>query len=184
MNIAYIRASSEAQNLARQEDLKNDADKIFEEKVSGKDRDRPQLDLLIDFAREGDTVTVWSIDRLARSLRDLDSIVTDLTNKGVTVHFVKENMKFSPTEADDLYQKVMFQVLGAFAEFERNLSKQRQAEGIAKAKAAGKYRGRKRTLTDEQVADIRARIQDGIPLARLAREHGVSRTTLYRELAA
>lgn len=182
MNIAYLRVSTEGQNLERQDDLKSEVDKVFEEKATAKDRNRPQLQALIEFAREGDMVKVWSIDRLARSLPDLEAIVQQLNAKGVAVSFVKENMTFS-TDTEDPFQRVMFQVLGAFAQFERAISKQRQAEGIAKAKAAGKYRGRQRKLTDEQVAEARQRIALGIPKAVVARDLGVARQTLYRELS-
>ena len=180
--IAYLRVSTIDQKLDRQEALKQGADKVFEEKASAATRDRPQLEAMLGHVREGDHIKVWSIDRLARSMTDLGNIIEELRAKGVSINFESEGMTFDPSKEADPYQKVIFQVLGSFAEFERAISRQRQAEGIAKAKEAGKYRGRKRVLTDEQVHAIRKSIATGIPLARLAREHGVSRTTLYREL--
>lgn len=119
--IAYTRVSSYGQNLERQADVAKSCEKVFSEKASAKTRDRPQLTALIDYAREGDTVPVYSVDRLARDLRDLDDIVRQLLDKGVTVEFIKERIVFSPTESAEPAATLIFQMLGAFAQFERTI---------------------------------------------------------------
>ncbi len=177
--IGYVRVSSLLQNSERQlADVQ--LDRIFEDKISGKDRERPALNDCLGYIREGDQIFVHSIDRLARNLKDLQSIVEGLSEKGVAVHFMKENLVFDGQVSP--LQKLMFQMLGAFGEFERNLIRERQAEGIAIAKQKGKYKGRKRALSDEQVADIKKRITSGEKIAHLAREYGVSRVTVYKSI--
>jgi len=141
--IGYKRVSSGTQNTERQELL--GCDEVFEEFVSGKDRQRPQLEAMMKHARKGDTVVVHSIDRLARSLQDLQEIVDQLVAKGVTVKFLKENLTFSEGE-DNATGRLMLQVLGSIAEFERTLIRNRQREGIERAKHQGKYEGRKRSV--------------------------------------
>ncbi len=181
--IAYIRVSSEDQNLARQQALAESADRHFEEKKSaGENKERPALRDAIDWCREGDTFVVWSIDRLARSIVDLNSIVSELRAKGVSVHFEKENITFRPGEELDPYAEVVFNMLGTFAQFERKINRMRQLEGIAKAKLAGKYRGQKPKLTEAQVEEVKARVSMKVPKAEVAREFDISRMTLYRVL--
>ncbi len=179
--VGYIRVSTLEQSTARQLDGVV-TDRTFIDKASGRDVARPQLEAMAGFVRDGDTVVVHSMDRLARNLDDLRSIVRKLTAKGVEVHFVKEQLTF--TGKDTAIATLMLSVMGAFAEFERSLIRERQREGIELAKARGAYRGRKRSLSDDQVAEIRRRIQDGVPKAALARELGVSRETLYQALRA
>lgn len=182
-SVAYIRVSGEDQNLARQQELADRADKVFPEKESGKEGgERPVLRECIDWVRSGDTVLVWSIDRLARSIVDLNSIVSELRTKGVSVHFEKEQMTFKPDEEADPYTEAMFNMLGTFAQFERRIIRQRQLEGIAVAKAAGKYKGQKPSLFAAQLAELREKEAAGIPKARIAREMGISRKTVYRAL--
>jgi DNA invertase Pin-like site-specific DNA recombinase len=125
---------------------------------------------------------VHSIDRLARNLQDLQGIVKDLNGRGVAITFHTEGLTFSVGNADPM-AKLMLQMMGAFAEFERALIRERQAEGIARAKARGVYKGRKRQLTDEQVDEVRKRKESGERVAALAREFGVSRTTVYARLS-
>lgn len=180
--IAYLRVSTIDQNLARQEDIAEGADKVFRERQSGKSRQRPELESLMDYAREGDEVVVWSIDRLARNLIDLRQIVSTLNTKGVAVRFVKDDLRFAPGDNDPRNQLTL-NLMGAFAEFERALMLERQAEGIAKAKAEGRFTGRPRVVNDEQVREARERIDSGVPLTRVARDLGISRKTLYKELA-
>ena len=177
--IGYIRVSTFDQNPERQlEGVK--VDRAFSDKASGKDVKRPQLEALISFARTGDTVVVHSMDRLARNLDDLRRIVQTLTQRGVHIEFVKEHLSF--TGEDSPMANLMLSVMGAFAEFERAIIRERQAEGIAIAKAKGKYKGRKRVLTDEQVDKARARVEAGEGPSAIARELGVGRSTLYRAL--
>ena len=152
-------------------------DKRFTDKVSGKDRNRPQLEQMIEFVREGDTVFCHSMDRLARNLDDLRLLVKKLTGKGVKVCFVKESLTF--TGEDSPMANLLLSVMGAIAEFERELIKERQREGIAIAKKRGAYAGRKRTLTAEQAIVLLERIAAGESKTKLANELGVSRNTIY-----
>jgi len=175
MKIGYRRVSSEGQNLDRQDLV---CDKLFEEKVSGAQRDRAALGQLIEFAREGDEVIVWSIDRLARDLRDLQDILQRLNDKGVSVSFLKEKLVFSG-DADDAFAKLQLQMMGAFAEFERNIIRQRQAEGIARAKERGVYKGRKKTIDENRIRKMKT---DGHSVTEIAELVGVSRMTVYRTL--
>ncbi|TVM30472.1 recombinase family protein [Oceanidesulfovibrio marinus] len=178
-HVGYLRVSTLDQNTGRQLEEVT-LDRRFEDKASAKDTKRPNLEECLAYLRSGDTLHVHSIDRLARNLSDLQKIVNDLTSRGITVQFHKERLTF--TGQDSSMQKLMFQMMGAFAEFERSLIRERQREGIAIAKAKGKYKGRKKALTEEQVEEIKARKDQGEPMAKLAREYGVSRTTLYASL--
>ena len=178
--VGYIRVSSLGQNPDRQLDGV-EVDTLFTDTVSGKSADRPQLQALLGFVRAGDIVIVHSMDRMARNLDDLRRLVRELaTVRGVRVQFLKEQLTFSgePSPMADL----LLSVLGAFAEFERALIRERQQEGIVLAKARGAYKGRKRSLTSDQVEAVRARAAAGEPKASLARELGVSRQTLYQYL--
>jgi DNA invertase Pin-like site-specific DNA recombinase len=177
--VGYVRVSAEHQNTARQLDGVK-VDRIFEEKISGKNLDRPQLEAMLAYVREGDEVLVHSMDRLARNLDDLRKLVQTLTKKGVKVTFLKESQTF--TGDDTGISMLMLSLLGAFAEFERSLLLERQREGIAVAKAAGKYKGRKPSLTQEQADQLRAKALAGENKSVLAREFGISRETLYAYL--
>ena len=177
--IGYTRVSTLDQQSERQ--LEGVAlDRVFTDKASGKDTRRPALDDLLRFVREGDTVVVHSMDRLARNLDDLRSLVKELTGRGVRIEFAKENLTFTGEESP--MANLMLSVMGAFAEFERALIRERQREGIALAKRRGVYRGRKKALSDDQAVILRARVAAGEPKAQVARDLGVSRETLYRYL--
>lgn len=176
-NIGYIRVSSLDQNLARQlEDMK--LDKIFEDKASGKDTNRPGLKDCLEYLREGDTLHVHSIDRLARNLIDLQKIVGELNAKGISIVFHKENLRFSSGENNPM-QNLMFHMLGAFAEFERDLIKSRQREGIALAKKNGRKLGRGTAVDAEQIEQIRRELEQGKSAALIAKERGLCRQTVY-----
>ena len=178
--VGYIRVSSFDQNPERQLD-NIPLDRIFTDKASGKDVQRPALDELCAFVRHGDTVVVHSMDRLARNLDDLRRIVQGLTKRGVRVEFVKEGLVF--TGEDSPMAHLMLSVMGAFAEFERALIRERQREGIALARQRGAYRGRKKSLPPERVEELRRRAaQPGAKKSRLAKEFGISRDTLYQYL--
>lgn len=177
--IGYVRVSSFDQNPERQLEQVQ-LDKVFTDKASGKDTQRPQLDALLGFVREGDTVVVHSMDRLARNLDDLRRLVQGLTQRGVRIEFVKEHLTF--TGEDSPMANLMLLVMGAFAEFERALIRERQCEGIALAKQRGAYRGRKKALAPERVAELQRRAAAGEKKAQLAREFGISRETLYQYL--
>ena len=177
--IGYIRVSTIDQNTDRQ--LHGiELDKVFEDKCSGKDTNRPQLKACLEYLRDGDTLVVHSIDRLARSLRDLLNIVQDLLARKVSIRFVKENMDFNgdkPNPTQDLY----LNILGAVAEFERQMIRERQKEGILLARQRNAYDkcGRKPSLTPKQIEEIKGRLALGEPLAPIAKEYGVSRQTIY-----
>jgi DNA invertase Pin-like site-specific DNA recombinase len=177
--IGYIRVSSYDQNPDRQLE-QVPVDRAFTDKASGKDALRPELERLLAFVRDGDTVLVHSMDRLARNLDDLRRIVQGLTRRGVRIEFVKENLAF--TGEDSPMANLMLSVMGAFAEFERALLKERQREGIALARQRGAYRGRKKALSPERAAELRRRAQAGEKKQRLAREFGITRPTLYQYL--
>lgn len=177
--IGYIRVSSFEQKPDRQLEGMPVA-RTFVDKASGKDVRRPELDELLSYAREGDTVVVHSMDRLARNLDDLRRIVQNLTARTIRVEFVKEGLTF--TGEDSPVAHLMLSVMGAFAEFERSLLRERQREGIALAKRRGAYRGRKRTLSFEQISVVKQRIAAGEQKAKIARELGISRETLYQYL--
>lgn len=177
--IGYVRVSSFEQNTERQ--LENiQVDRVFTEKASGKDTQRPQLEALLQFVREGDTVVVHSLDRLARNLDDLRRLVHGLTMRGIKVQFIKENLLF--TGEDSPMANLMLSVMGAFAEFERSLLKERQREGIALAKRRGAYAGRKHSLSKEQRNVLRAKVEEGEKKSVVARSFGISRETLYQYL--
>lgn len=177
--IGYIRVSTFDQNPERQLD-KIQVDRVFTDKASGKDTKRPELDALICFVRTGDTVVVHSMDRLARNLDDLRHIVQLLTQRGVRIEFVKEQLSF--TGEDSPIANLLLSIMGAFAEFERSLIKDRQREGIALAKQRGVYRGRKKSLSDIEKMELLDRIKIGDKKAQVARDFGISRETLYQYL--
>lgn len=181
--VGYVRVSSVDQNTSRQLDGV-ELDRVFTDHASGGTTNRPALAEALAFVRDGDCLVVHSMDRLARNLDDLRRIVRELTERGVSVEFVKEGQTFTG-DASSPMANLMLSMLGAFAEFERALIRERQREGIAIAKQEpGKYRGRAPALTADQVAELRARdaAQGGRGRAALAREFGVSRQTLYAYL--
>lgn len=179
--IGYVRVSTLDQNTERQLEGMT-LDRAFTDKASGKDTDRPQLQAALEYARQGDTLVCHSMDRLARNVDDLRRIVRELTGRGVAVRFVKESLTF--TGEDSPMANLLLTMLGAVAEFERSLIKERQREGIALAKARGVYRGRKPAMSAEQIEALRAldRERGGKNRAGLAKDHGISRETLYQYL--
>lgn len=183
--LGYARVSSVDQDTARQLEALNQLglDRLFEDKASGKDTNRPALKEAMLYARAGDTLVVHSLDRLARNLVDLLNIVEELNARGVSVKFIKENLVFTTSEADP-FSKLTLQMLGAFAQFERSLIRERQREGIALAKLAGAYSGRKHALSDEQVKELISldNTNHGKNRKALADKFGISRTSLYRYL--
>ncbi len=174
----YARVSATDQNLDRQREALAGVDMLVEEKVSGKSRDgREKLRTLIEFADDGDVVRVKSIDRLARNTRDLLAIVDELAAKGVGVEFV-DTPQLNVTTKEG---RAMLTIFAAFAQLERESIRERQMEGIALAKAAGRYaKGPK--LTAEQIAEARQKVDSGVPKAAVARSLSVSRQTLHTAL--
>jgi DNA invertase Pin-like site-specific DNA recombinase len=177
--IGYVRVSTLDQNTERQLDG-IELDRTFTDKASGKDTQRPQLQAALEYARDGDFFVVHSMDRLARNAEDLLRTVRELTGRGVTVEFIKNHLTFSG-KADPM-AKLMMTMLAAFGEFERDLIRERQREGIAIAKAKGVYKGRRKALNAEQTAELVECARSGMPKAELARSYGISRETLYQYL--
>lgn len=177
--IGYVRVSSYDQNPKRQ--LEGvPLDKIFTDKASGKDLKRPAFQELLDYVREGDTVMVHSLDRLARNLDHLRHVINVLTQKGVRIEFLKEKLVF--TGEDSPLSHLLLSVMGAFAEFERSLIRERQLEGIAIARQKGLYKGRRKALNEAQAKELRERALQGEKKSILAQRFNISRETLYQYL--
>ncbi|MBR4588390.1 MAG: recombinase family protein [Lachnospiraceae bacterium] len=181
MNIAYIRVSTKEQHEDRQIEALDRAlgkgeYKAFIEKISGKNMDRPELKKMLEYVREGDIIYVSELSRLGRSTADLWAIIKEIEKKGASFKSLKESFDTSTPAG-----KLQLTMLVAVAEFERDIIRERQAEGIAIAKAKGVYKGRKKcTLKD--IEEVRKKRNMGVPVAVLARENHVSRTTMYRLL--
>ncbi len=179
--VGYIRVSSVDQSTARQ--LEGvDVDRTFTDKASGKDTNRPALKEAMGWVRGGDVLVVHSMDRLARNVEDMLRIVRELTTRGVSVRFVKENMVFDPSSKDPR-NTFFFTVLSAFSEFERSMIRERQLEGIALAKKRGVYKGKAPSLTTAQKETARTMKGNQVPITKIGEHLGVSRYTIYRALA-
>ncbi|RQU89679.1 recombinase family protein [Burkholderia cenocepacia] len=176
--VGYKRVSTVDQNTERQLDG-IELDRVFEDKASGKDTDRPALTEAIKYVREGDALVVHSMDRMARNTEDLLRLVRELNGKGVMVEFVKERLTFSGNDSDPMAH-LMMTMLAGFAQFERSMIRERQREGIAIAKSKGVYKGGKPKLTSEQVRALLERVSSGEKKAAIARDFGISRETLYQ----
>jgi DNA invertase Pin-like site-specific DNA recombinase len=180
--IGYQRVSTEEQNLERQ-DL-GSVERLFSDKASGSNKERPALQEMLRYIRQGDEVVVASIDRLARSLGDLEGIITSINAQGASVSFIYEKLTFS-ADKDDALATLQLQMMGAFAQFERKLILKRQAEGIAKAKEADKgkpveqrkFRGRKASINPAEVVRLRS---EGLGASEIAKALGISRASVYR----
>ena len=176
--IGYVRVSTTDQNPARQLAAIGTVDRLFCEKISAKSTDRPQLQAMLAYVRSGDVVKVKSPDRLARSTTDLLTLVNQLKDKDVQIQFIDQ----PALNTDSPQGQFMLTILGAVAQLERATIKERQAEGIALAKARGIY-DRTPKLSPDQISTARGRIAAGVTKARVARDLGVSRQTLYTALA-
>ena len=179
--VGYIRVSTADQNTARQLEGVQ-LDRVFTDRISGKDTNRQALNQMIEYVRSGDIVFVHSLDRLARSINDLIQIISKLRAKNVTVTFLSENLSLGSDVAP--HNELMIHLLGCIAEFERKLLLQRQYEGIQLAKKAGKYKGRKPKLNDDQLSNLKAAYLDNPNFNRSAwaKENQVSRITVIRML--
>lgn len=176
-NLGYVRVSTIEQNTERQ--LKQiKLDKIFEDKCSGKDRARPALTRLIDYAREGDTIHVHDISRMARNTEDLLSLVKEFNGNGITLKFHKENLEFNGQS--NPMQELMLTMLGGIYQFERAMLLERQMEGIELAKLNGKYKGKQ--INKELHAQILDLHLQGLNKNQISKSVGCSRPTVYRAL--
>lgn len=178
--IGYARVSTDDQHLDLQRDALTQAGcgVIYEEAASGKNAARPELEQCRKVLRAGDTLVVWRLDRLGRSLPDLVQIVADLERQAVGFESLAEKI-----ETDSAAGKLVFHVFAALAEFERGLIRERTQAGLASARARGRVGGRKPKLDDQQVREIKALLRDpDIQVADVARRYGVSRTTLYKHV--
>ena len=177
--VGYIRVSTVEQNLDRQlSGIK--VDRLFEDKCSGKDTKRPGLKAMLDYVREGDEIHVHDISRLARNLEDLLTMVKELTNRGISICFHKENLTF--TGEPSPMQELMLSMLGSVYQFERSMLRERQLEGIQQAKAKGKYKGRP---TDSKLHDTIKKLKtEGLSLRNIAKECGCALSTVQRALSA
>ena len=186
--LAYVRVSSEGQNTSRQDQQIEElcVDKVFSEKVSGKNiQDRPQFQLMLDYAREEDIIYCAELSRWGRSLIDIKTTVTALTSKGVTVKFLKENLTFS-NHNDDM-SNLLLGILSSLAEWERAVIKSRQMEGVKIAQEKGIYKercGRKPKLSEEQIKEVQRRVKAGEKRSDVAVAFGVSRQTVYNLVAS
>lgn len=177
-NMGYIRVSSVDQNTARQLDGIA-LDQTFIDKASGKNTERPQLNCLLEKVSAGDVVYVHSMDRLARNLQDLLTLVETFNKRGVTVKFKKESIEFSPDKEKNPISVLLLHLLGAVAQFERSLILERQKEGIAKAKERGAFKGRK-PIDSEILKSAKVLVENGLPMGKVAKQLGVAQSTLYK----
>lgn len=177
--VGYIRVSSADQNIDRQlEGLI--MDRTFIDKFTGKVRERPQFIEMMKYVREGDHVFVHSMDRLARNLLDLRKIIQELTDKKITVHFSKENLIFNGD--DSAMSMLLLSIMGAFAEFEVQLIRERQKEGIKLARERGIYVGRKKILNEEERHDLYKMTKEGYKKTEIAKIFNISRSCVYKYL--
>jgi len=179
MKVAYKRVSSVNQNIDRQLEGIN-FDREFVEKISGKDKERKQLQEMILFLRQGDELYIHSLDRLGRNLKDLQEIIEELTCKGVIIHSVKENITFS--NDNNPMNKLLFHILGAFSEFERELIKERQREGIMIAQKKGIKFGRRRKLNERQIKELKEDFSKDVSVEELSKKYSLTRQTIYNYL--
>jgi len=176
-NIGYKRVSTGDQKTLRQLEGAT-LNKVFEDKASGKKGSRrPGLAQCLEYLREGDTLHVHSIDRLARSLADLERVVSDLTERGISIRFHKERLAFG--SKDSAMDRLLFQVMGAFAQFERSLIRERSLEGIRAAQKKGVRFGAPNKLLPKQVSELKQRKENGESVTDLAKEFGISRAGAY-----
>ena len=174
----YLRVSTILQNTERQL-VDVVCDRLYEDKLSGKDTNRPQFQLMMNNLRSGDVINVHSLDRVGRNTKDILEIVQEVKDKGCQIYFHKENLKFNGTKSD-LYSDLMLTILAGFSEFERNIILERQREGIAIAKAKGVYKGRRSKLTEEKLENMKIDFNTGIAKAEIAEKYGVTRAYVYQ----
>ena len=178
--IGYARVSTDDQDLSLQLDALNEAgcQIIYQEKTSGKSLQRTEWDQCLKALRSGDTLVVWRMDRLSRSLTDLVKTITDLEERGIGFESLTEKVETSSATG-----KLMFHVFAAMAEFERNVIRERTHAGLKAARARGRMGGRPPKLNEKQKKEIRALLRDpSIRVVDIAKRYGVSRATIYRSV--
>ena len=181
MKIGYARVSTGLQNFNLQEDRLNQygCEKIFSDHISGSRSKRPGLDKAIEFARSGDTIVVWRLDRLGRNMEDLITLVNELNNRGVSFHSLEENITMDKSSSTG---QLLFHLFAAFAEFERNLILERSSAGRIAARARGRYGGRPEKINEQDLTLLKTLYDNGTPIKTIAEQWKVSRTTIYRYL--
>ena len=174
----YLRVSTVLQNTERQ---LNDVpcDRVYEDKLSGKDTNRPQFQLMMSNLRPSDVVNVHSLDRVGRNTKDILEIVETIKEIGATIKFHKENLTFDGSK-NDLYSDLMLTILSGFATFERNIILERQREGIEIAKQKGKYKGGKERFTESEKEEIQELVKEGVSISEISRTMNCSRPTIYK----
>lgn len=175
--IGYARVSSVGQSLEVQLDKLAHCDKVFEEKKSAASGTRPRLQACLEYVREGDTLVVSRLDRLARSTLHLCQIADELERKRVNLQVIDQNI-----DTSDATGRLLFNMLGAISQFETEIRAERQMDGIQKAKDQGVQFGAKSKLTDEQISELRLRRQNGELIRELMTDYGISKATVYRYL--
>lgn len=185
VKILYARVSSIGQNLDRQVYDAEQYDRVFEDKSSGKDTNRPALQEMLGYIREGDAVYAHELSRLARNTFDLINLVNTILAKGASVHFIKENLNFYPDKSDPTSQ-LMLGVLASISQFERNLNRDRMLEGVFLAKINGKYKGTKKRLSAEQIKELQelAQNKEAWTIQKLMERYKISRASVYNYLKA
>jgi DNA invertase Pin-like site-specific DNA recombinase len=181
LKIGYARVSTGLQNLDLQEDRLNQygCEKIFSDHMSGSKSKRPGLDKAIEFARSGDKIVVWRLDRLGRNMEDLITLVNELNNRGVSFHSLEENITMDKSSSTG---QLLFHLFAAFAVFERNLILERSSAGRIAARARGRYGGRPEKLNKQDLKLLKTLYDNGTPIKTIAEQWKVSRTTIYRYL--
>lgn len=179
--VAYIRVSSSGQSLEVQQQIMQEfgVDKIFAEKVSGTTQNRPKLKECLSYVREGDVLVITKLDRLARSVSHLHQIVDELTAKGVGFKVIQQNIDTTSKEG-----RLMFSVLGALAQFENELRKERCEEGRQAAMNRGVRFGAKQKLTDKQIAEMKEQRENGVMIKELMKQYQISKASVYRLLTS
>lgn len=178
--IGYARVSTDDQNLDLQLDAlqKAGCETVYKESASGKSADRPELEQCLKALRIGDTLVIWRLDRLGRSLSDLVRIVSDLEQRKIGLESLTERI-----ETESATGKLIFHVFAALSEFERNLIRERTQAGLNAARARGRFGGRKPKLDAKQIREIKALLRDPeVSVTDVAHRYGISRTTLYKRV--
>lgn len=182
MKFLYARVSSIGQNISRQTVNENEFDRVYIDKCSGKNTDRPQLQAMLNNLRPGDKITCKSIDRLARNTFDLEMLLKEISEKGCSVHFEKESLDFIPGENNSI-SNLTLHIMNAISQFERELIKERQAEGIAIAKAKGKFKGGTKKLSDYDVKELKELVPaKKISIKDAMKRYDISRASVYNYL--